>query len=151
MNLAQLWSDYHRPIAPLLNLDYSTLTVVISIVKVGLTHVWPAQIRYELIPMCNLWVPVAFWVDRNPQCSGPATSGEQPWCCSSKSGLDRIKIHFFFRQLQLTSPMVWEAKLSASISDVNNSDSEISPNTWTFLLFWIINKKNRLLQPLKWS
>lgn len=32
--------------------------------KVGLTHVGPAPIRYELIPMCNLWVPVAFWVGR---------------------------------------------------------------------------------------
>lgn len=39
MNLTQLLSDYCRPSAPLLNLDYITLTVVISVVKVGLTRV----------------------------------------------------------------------------------------------------------------
>lgn len=39
MNLTQLLTDYCRLSAPLLNLDYITLTVVISILKVGLTPV----------------------------------------------------------------------------------------------------------------
>lgn len=39
MSLAQLLCDYYKLIAPLLNLDYITLTVVISIMKVGLTRV----------------------------------------------------------------------------------------------------------------
>lgn len=39
MNLTQLLSDCYRPIVLLLNLDYITVRVVISVVKVGLTHV----------------------------------------------------------------------------------------------------------------
>lgn len=39
MSLTQLLCDYYKLTAPLLNLDYITLTVVISIMKEGLTHV----------------------------------------------------------------------------------------------------------------